>query len=47
VLAGQLRLSRTMVHRVWKRHDVQLHRVKRFKLSKDPHFEEKVRDVAG
>ena len=47
LLAGQLRLSHTMVHRVWKRHDVQPHRVERFKLSKDPHFEEKVRDVVG
>src|SRR5271168_1545847 len=46
-LARQLRVSRTIVHRVWQRHDVQPHRVEKFKLSNDPHFEEKVRDVVG
>ena len=46
-LARQLRVSRTIVHRVWQRHDVQPHRVQRFKLSNDPHFEEKVRDIVG
>jgi len=47
ILAKHLRVSRTIVHRVWQRHDVQPHRVERFKLSNDPHFEEKVRDVVG
>lgn len=46
-LAAHLRVSRTIVHRVWQRHDVQPHRVERFKLSNDPHFEAKVRDIAG
>lgn len=46
-LAKQLGVSRTMVHRVWQRHDIQPHRVERFKLSNDPHFEEKVRDIVG
>jgi transposase/DNA-binding CsgD family transcriptional regulator len=46
-LAAQLGVSRTIVHRVWQRHDVQPHRVERFKLSKDPQFEEKVRDIVG
>lgn len=46
-LAAQLRVSRTMVHRVWRRHDVQPHRVERFKLSNDPQFEAKVRDIVG
>lgn len=46
-MAAHLRVSRTVVHRVWQRHDVQPHRVERFKLSNDPHFEEKVRDVVG
>jgi transposase len=36
-----------MVHRVWQRYDVQPHRVEKFKLSNDPKFEEKVRDVVG
>jgi transposase len=47
MLARQLRVSRTIVHRVWQRHDIQPHRVEKFKLSNDPHFEEKVRDVVG
>ncbi len=47
MLARQLGVSRTIVHRVWTRHDVQPHRVERFKISKDPHFEEKVRDIVG
>lgn len=46
-LAKHLGISRTIVHRVWQKHDVQPHRVERFKLSNDPHFEEKVRDVVG
>ncbi len=40
MLAKQLGISRTIVHRVWQRHDVQPHRVERFKLSNDPRFEE-------
>ena len=47
VLAKHLGLSRTIVHRVWRRHDVQPHRVERFKVSNDPQFEEKVRDIVG
>ena len=46
-LAAKLRVSRTMVHRVWQRHDVQPHRVEHFKLSNDPQFEAKVRDIVG
>lgn len=46
-LAAHLRVSRTIVHRVWQRHDVQPHRVERFKLSNDPQFEAKVRDIVG
>jgi transposase len=47
MLARHLGISRTIVHRVWQRHDVQPHRVERFKLSSDPRFEEKVRDIVG
>src|SRR6266566_6724871 len=46
-LAQQLWVSRMRVHRVWQRHDVQPHRVEKFKISNDPKFEEKVRDVVG
>jgi len=46
-MARQPRISRIIVHRVWQRHDVQAHHVERFKLSSNPHFEEKVRDIVG
>ena len=46
-LAGHLGVTRTLVHGVGQRFDVQPHRVERFKLSHDPKFEEKVRDVVG
>ncbi len=47
VLARQLGISRMMVQRVWQRHEIQLHRVEKFKISNDPNFEQKVRDVVG
>lgn len=47
VLARQLGISRMMVQRVWQRYEVQPHRVEKFKISNDPKFEEKVRDVVG
>ena len=46
-LARQWRVSRIMAHRVWQRYDVQPHRVEKFKISNDPQFEAKVRDVVG
>ena len=46
-LAAELGLSRMMVERVWQKHQIQPHRVEKFKLSNDPHFEGKVRDVVG
>lgn len=46
-LAKHLGVSRMMVQRVWQRHAVQPHRVEKFKLSKDPRFDEKVRDIVG
>ena len=46
-LAKQLGVSRMMVQRVWQRHAVQPHRVEKFKLSTDPRFDEKVRDIVG
>lgn len=47
VLAKHLGVSRMLVQRVWHRYDIQPHRVEKFKLSNDPRFEEKVRDVVG
>jgi transposase len=39
--------SRMVVHRIWKRHPLQPHRMDTFKVSKDPQLAEKVRDVVG
>ena len=47
VLAAKLGVSRMMVQRVWQHHEIQPHRVEKFKISNDPKFEEKVRDVVG
>ena len=47
MLARHLGISRTMVHRVWQRFDIQPHRVETFKISNDPKFEEKVHDIVG
>jgi transposase len=47
VLAAKLGVPRMMVQRVWQRYDIQPHRVEKFKISHDPKFEEKVRDVVG
>ena len=46
-LAQHMHVSRMMVHRVWRRFDIQPHRVEKFKPSSNPQFEEKVLDIAG
>ena len=40
-------VSSAMVHRIWRAHRLQPHRSEHFKLSRDPHFARKVRDVVG
>jgi transposase len=40
-------LSQSTISRVWRAFALQPHRVERFKLSKDPLFVEKVRDLVG
>ena len=40
-------LSQPTIHRIWKRHRLQPHRVETFKLSRDKHFIEKLPDVVG
>src|SRR6266852_1154303 len=37
----------TTIHRIWRQHGLQPHRVETFKLSRDPRFVEKLRDVVG
>jgi transposase len=46
-LARHLGLSQTAVSRVWRAFGLQPHRAETFKLSRDPQFVEKVRDVVG
>ena len=46
-LAGELCVSPSMVQRIWKANGLKPHLVKTFKVSNDPHFEEKLRDVVG
>jgi transposase len=40
-------ISEASVRRIWKRHNLKPHRTKSFKLSRDPQFVEKLRDVVG
>ena len=46
-LARELSVSQSMVHRVWKANGLKPHRVRTFKLSRDPDFEAKLLDVVG
>jgi len=46
-LAKDLGVSQSMVHRVWRANGLKPHLVKTFKVSNDPHFEEKLRDIVG
>src|ERR1700761_2573453 len=46
-IAGQTPLSKSTVHRIWRAFGLQPHRQRHFKLSTDPFFVEKVRDIVG
>jgi len=46
-IAKETRLSHPTVHRIWQAFGLQPHRQKHFKLSTDPFFVEKVRDIVG
>ncbi len=46
-MADEVGLSKSTVQRVWSAFGVQPHRQKYFKLSTDPFFVEKVRDIVG
>lgn len=46
-LAKETGVSPSMVHRVWRAHGLQPHRVRTFKVSRDPQFVDKVKDVVG
>ncbi len=46
-MAPETGLHHSQIARIWKAHGLKPHRVEYFKLSKDPRFVEKLRDVAG
>src|SRR5688572_28431434 len=46
-LAAKTGLSRSSIHRIWKSFGLQPHREETFKLSTDPLFVAKVRDIVG
>jgi transposase len=46
-LARQTGVSHTTVHRLWRAHALQPHRVETFKFTTDPAAEEKIHDVIG
>src|SRR5512135_1170126 len=46
-LAAASGVSGTSVRRIWRAHGLKPHRVRTFKLSRDPKFAERVQDVVG
>lgn len=47
LMAAEMGVHQTTISRIWRAHGLQPHRVEYFKLSKDPQFVEKLRDVVG
>jgi DNA-binding MurR/RpiR family transcriptional regulator len=47
MMAQAAGISVSSVQRIWRSHGLRPHRVERFKLSNDPQFVEKLRDVVG
>src|SRR3712207_1331393 len=46
-MAGASGISASSVRRIWRSHGLQPHRFRRFKLSSDPQFAAKLRDIVG
>lgn len=46
-MAEKQGVSKATVNRIWQSHGLQPHRIKSFKLSRDPRFLEKLTDVVG
>ena len=47
MMAKVVDISASSVQRIWRTHGLQPHRVKHFKLSTDPQFVGKLRDIVG
>lgn len=46
-IAELVGISVSSVQRIWRAHGLQPHRLRQFKLSNDPHFAAKLRDIVG
>jgi transposase len=46
-MAGSVGISASSVHRIWRAHGLAPHRMRHFKLSGDPDFVAKLRDIVG
>ena len=47
LMAGRQGMSKSTISNIWRSHNLKPHRVKTFKLSRDPQFLEKLSDVVG
>jgi transposase len=47
MMAKAVGISPSSVQRIWRAHGLQPHRVRQFKLSRDPEFVPKLRDIVG
>jgi transposase len=47
MMAKATGISASSVQRIWRSHGLQPHRVRQFKLSRDPEFVPKLRDIVG
>ncbi len=47
MMAKVVDISASSVQRIWRAHGLRPHRVKQFKLSTDPQFVDKLRDIVG
>jgi transposase len=46
-MAAAQEISKSTISNVWRSHNIKPHRIKKFKLSRDPKFLEKLTDVVG
>jgi transposase len=47
LMAASQNVSKSTISNIWRSHNLKPHRIKSFKLSRDPHFLEKLTDVVG
>ncbi len=47
MMSAAVSISETAVRRIWRSHGLQPHRYRQFKISSDPNFVSKLRDVVG